>query len=111
MEEYRLPEFNITNILETPTLLNDLNYAPWNKLYKKELFDKYGKYNTSFKIVGDYDFNLRLIYKNKITSKVGLMNIFDYHVNAISEDYFHINATSQVGSMEYVYYKNGLLKL
>ena len=38
------------------------------------------------------------------------MNIFDYHVNAISEDYFHMNATSQVGSMEYVYYKNGLLK-
>lgn len=50
------------------------------------------------------------IYKNKVTSKVGLMNIFDYHVNVNTEDYFHMNTTSQVGSMEYVYYKNGLLK-
>ena len=41
LEEYRLPEFNITNILETPTLLNDLNYAPWNKLYKKCLWDNH----------------------------------------------------------------------
>ena len=61
-------------------------------------------------ISDDKGYKYTNIYKNKITSKVGLMNIFDYHVNAISEDYFHINATSQVGSMEYVYYKNGLLK-
>ena len=50
------------------------------------------------------------IYKKKITTKVGLMNIFDYHVNSTMEDYFHLNATSQVGSMEFVYYQNGLLK-
>ena len=27
-----------TNIYENPTLINDIDYAPWNKLYKKSLF-------------------------------------------------------------------------
>lgn len=36
--EHKLPDFNITNILGTPLLLNQINYSPWNKLYKKELW-------------------------------------------------------------------------
>ncbi len=50
------------------------------------------------------------IYKNKVSSKIGLLNIYDFHVNAELEDYYHLNTTSEVGSMGYVYYKNGLLK-
>ncbi len=50
------------------------------------------------------------IYQDKVSSKVGLLNIYDLHVNADLEDYFHLNTTSEVGSMGYVFYKNGLLK-
>lgn len=65
-------ENNTSTFREYCEPLSKSNICHQSIFYKKELFDKYGKYNTSFKIVGDYDFNLRLIYKNKITP---------YHIN------------------------------
>jgi glycosyltransferase involved in cell wall biosynthesis len=33
---------------------------------KKEMYDKFGKYNTTFKSAGDYELMLRMIHKHKI---------------------------------------------
>lgn len=33
---------------------------------KKEIYDKYGKYDTSFRSAGDYELMLRMIHKHKI---------------------------------------------
>jgi glycosyltransferase involved in cell wall biosynthesis len=33
---------------------------------KKEMYDKYGKYDTSFRSAGDYELMLRMIHKHKI---------------------------------------------
>ena len=38
--------------------------------YKKEIFKKYGYYNKSFKIAGDFEHLLRLIYIKKIKYKI-----------------------------------------
>lgn len=35
----KIPYFKNTNLKSTPNLLLDINLAPWNKLYKKELLD------------------------------------------------------------------------
>ena len=36
---------------------------------RKSVYDKYGLYNESYKIAGDYDLILRLLYKHKISAK------------------------------------------
>ena len=56
------------------------------------------------------NYNYYNIFNNKITCKVGLLNIFDYIPNAVLTDYYYINTTSQVGSMEYVRLGNGELQ-
>jgi glycosyltransferase len=35
---------------------------------RREIFEKYGLYNTDLKIASDYEMILRLFYKHKITS-------------------------------------------
>ena len=50
------------------------------------------------------------IYQDKVSSKIGLLNIYDFHVNSELEDYYHMNTTSEIGSMGYVFSKNGFLK-
>ena len=37
LEEIKLPEFKSTTLKKNPTLLLDINLAPWNKLYKSTL--------------------------------------------------------------------------
>ena len=60
-------------------------------------------------ISDDAGYNYYNIYNYVITSKVGLLNIFDYVSNNQFDDYFHFNYRSSVGSMAYVGYSNGLL--
>lgn len=50
------------------------------------------------------------IYKGQVTSKVSLLNIFDYVSNNDIFDYFYGNTTSQVGSMEYSTQATGVLE-
>ncbi|MBQ9019004.1 MAG: hypothetical protein IJ097_01665 [Bacilli bacterium] len=61
-------------------------------------------------ISDDTGYSFTNIYSDNVTAKVGLLNIFDYISNNELSDYFHINTTSQVGSMEYNVYSNGLLE-
>ena len=39
-EKIKLLSFNPTTLRKTPSLVNEINLAPWNKLYKKELITK-----------------------------------------------------------------------
>ena len=39
-------------------------------IIKREIYQKFGKYNESFKIAGDFEFFLRLFYINKIKFKI-----------------------------------------
>ena len=50
------------------------------------------------------------IYNNFVICKVGLLNIFDYNSNNELNDYFHMNTTSSVGSIQYSTLANGLLE-
>jgi len=61
-------------------------------------------------ISDDAGYNYTNIYNKTVTAKVGLLNIFDYIGSNELNDYFHINLTSEVGSMEYNTYANGLLE-
>lgn len=61
-------------------------------------------------ISDDAGYAMENIYQKQVTAKIGLMNIFDFHVVNASEPYYHMNLTSEVGSMEYVVHGNGLLE-
>ena len=60
-------------------------------------------------ISDDLGYQFTNIYNNAVNAKVGLLNIFDPNVNTELEDYYHVNTTSEVGSMAYNVYKNGFL--
>lgn len=90
---------NIAYFLNT-AYLNSLSYA-------NVLVDNY--FYTG-EISSETGYNYKNIYNNFVTCKVGLLNIFDYVSNNAFNDYFHMNTTSTVGSMQYNTYSNGLLE-
>ena len=90
---------NIAYFLNT-TYLSNLPFKDYlldNDFYIGEISD-------------DVGYQYQNIYSNKVTCKVGLMNIFDYNSNNYFNDYFHLNTTSLVGGMQYNIYSNGLLE-
>ncbi len=90
---------NIAYFLNT-TYLNSLTFVGYlvdNDYYVGEISD-------------DVGYSFTNIYSSKVTCKVGLLNIFDYNSNNYFDDYFHLNLTSNVGSMQYNIYMNGLLE-
>lgn len=50
LKEEKLPKFKDTNLRQNPSLLFSINAAPWNKLYKRSLFDsvKFPKDRTKY---------------------------------------------------------------
>ena len=61
-------------------------------------------------ISDDSGYGLENIYNSVTISKIGLLNIFDFISNSELENYFYLNTTSEVGSMEYDRFKSGLLE-
>ena len=99
---------SIYNINDRTNVGNYLNYSYLGSLpYQGSLVDC--NFYTG-EISDDTSYNFTNIYSNTVTAKVGLLNIFDYVGNNELSDYFHINKTSEVGSMEYNTYSNGLLE-
>lgn len=90
---------NIAYFLNT-TYLSSLSYA--NVLVDNNFYTGEISSETGYKYANIFDKN--------ITCKVGLLNIFDYVSNNYFNDYFHMNTTSTVGSMQYNTYSNGLLE-
>lgn len=105
------------------------NYSSYNSIYNIWDWSNIGSYlnnnyvnSLSYKdklvdcnfyigeISDDAGYRFNNIYNRNVNAKVGLLNIFDYVSNNELSDYFHINLTSEVGSMEYNIYSNGLLE-
>lgn len=62
-----IPDFNITNLESSPNILLDINYSPWNKLYKKELVkDLYFEQDLKYE---DVPFVIEAISKSKRIGK------------------------------------------
>ncbi len=61
---------------------------------KSKLFQKFGLYNESFKIVSDWEFFLRVIIKEKATTKYIDQPLTYYNLEGISND--TLNATKQL---------------
>jgi len=90
---------NIANYLN-----NDyLNSLPYNDKIVDSTF-------YTGEISEDAGYNYLNIYKNQVVCKVGLLNIFDYISYNELNDYFHMNTTSSVGSIQYNSLSNGLLE-
>ena len=105
------------------------NYSSYNSIYNLSDWTNIATYlnngyvnslpyqgvltNCSFytgEISDDAGYSFTNIYNRVDTARVGLLNIFDYVSNNDLSDFFHINLTSEVGSMEYNTYSNGLLE-
>ncbi len=100
---------------------------------KTSLFDPTNRYNIAFKLNKNLlnslaykdkllDFNVYTgevsndtslsftnIYSSFVTTKVGMLNLFDYH-NLGLDNYYLSNTTSSVGKMVYVYHNYGMLE-
>ena len=90
---------NIAYYLNT-TYLNSLSYA-------NIIVDNY--FYTG-EVSSDKSYKFSNIYNSNVVCKVGLLNIFDYVSNNNFNDYFHMNTTSTVSSMQYSTSSNGLLE-
>ena len=105
------------------------NYSVYNSIYNPDDWTNIGSYlnndyvnslpyqgsliKCSFytgEISDDAGYGYINIYNKAMGVRVGLLNIFDYVSNNELSDYFHINQTSEVGSMQYNRYSNGLLE-
>ncbi len=53
---------------------------------KRELFIKYGGYDEHFKIAGDYEFFVRVIISNKVSTKHLQLEIASFDMNGVSSD-------------------------
>ena len=90
---------NIANYLNGE-YLNSLSYSNYlvdSKFYIGEVSVEEG-------------YQYKNIYNNEITCKVGLLSIFDYVSNNYFDNYFHLNNTSEVSSMEYSAHTNGFVE-
>ena len=78
----KIKSFPITNIKKNPNLIFDINLAPWNKLYKKELIENI-KFEENLKYE-DAPFVIESIIKAKRIGKLDKETYY-YVVNSNSE--------------------------
>ncbi len=95
------------NPLEVGSVPNFLNTEFYNILPNKEKLLDTIVYTGE--VSSDTSLDFTNIYNSYVTSKIGMLNLFDYHILG-GDDYFLSNTTSTVGSMVYVYHNYGLLE-
>lgn len=80
--EKKVLDFKATSILEYPNLINEINTSPWNKLYKKELFNGV-QYPETLKYEDLSAVLLALLNAKKICK----LNepLYDYYINMNGE--------------------------
>lgn len=66
------PNNPLQDVLKSHKYVDGISLACWSICHqalftKKNIFDKYGDFNTTYKINGDYEWLLRNIFKNKIS--------------------------------------------
>ena len=81
-----------------------LNNSYLNSLSYKNILVDNDYYTGELSIETDYKY--QSIFSDKVTCKVGLLNIFDYNTTNF-DDYYLVN--SYQGNLQYIKYKNGLL--
>lgn len=71
-------DFETTNIIKSPDLINKINTAPWNKLYKKEIFDDI-EYPENLK----YEDLSTVLFALLKANKISKLNepLVDYYIN------------------------------
>lgn len=70
------------SIYDNPLIIRDIDYAPWNKIYKKELFDGIEfPVNTKYE---DFETILKVFSKAKKIVKVDYP-LYDYYINMSGE--------------------------
>ena len=99
-----IAEFNLKNRNNIGYYLNNIYYyqIPYKDLLSDCKFD-IGEIST------DTSYSMEEIYKDVVTVKIGLLNMFDYNPNKEATDYYLINKTSRVGSMVKTYNKLGII--
>lgn len=79
---YNVNKTNITNLVDNPKLVYLLDYQPWNKLYKKSLWDKvYFPLNTKYE---DLEAVLKVFLKAKKVSYISDY-LYNYLINPNGE--------------------------
>jgi len=96
------------NLNDKTNIAYYLNNTYFNSLSYKDLLVDNNYYVGEISADTGYDF--KNIYTDSVVCKVGLLNIFDYNSNNYFENYFYMNTTSSVGSMQYVGHANGFLE-
>lgn len=82
-EDEKLPSFENTTLKETPNLLLDINLAPWNKIYSRELITKNNIRFVENLKYEDAPFVAECLDKAKKIGKVDLMlNAYIIHGNS-----------------------------
>lgn len=76
-------DFGITTLNDKPSLLLDINLAPWNKIYKKSLFDNNTYYPVNLKYE-DTPFVALMLSKANRIGKIN-MPLYHYIVHGNSE--------------------------
>lgn len=103
--KYRFSEeINSFNLEDWNGLAVYLNNSYLNSLGYKNLLESKEYYIGE--ISPDTSYSYKNIYKDKITCKVGLLNMFDY--DNTDHDGFYLINTLQ-GGMQYIKYNNGLI--
>ncbi|MNQ33538.1 PGL/p-HBAD biosynthesis glycosyltransferase [compost metagenome] len=83
-----------------PMFLKEMTVAHPGALHSKELFNKYGKYNIDYKIVGDYEFllragkSLKALYVDTVTVRMSEGGASD-SVKSIKEHYKAVISTGK----------------
>lgn len=98
-------QFNLADVNNIAYYLNTTYLA--SLPYAGLLLDNY-YYTGEVSVENNYKYSN--IYNSNVVCKIGLLNIFDYVSNNAFNDFFHLNTTSSVGSIQYSTYSNGLLE-
>lgn len=96
-------DFDIASPMNIAYYLNNTYYNTLS--YKNSLLDFV---NNTGEVSEDTEFNYKNLFKSKVVSKVGLLNMFDYNTLDL-DDYYLVNKTSNTTNMVYVYNNIGKL--
>ena len=100
---------NQDNVFDQDNMYN-IGYLLNNEFYSSLYYNNYlingTHYNGTIGEENSYDY--KSIYTNKVYSKVGLLNIFDYNNTLFLDNFYMINSNNE--NTCYVYRKNGVLE-
>ncbi len=99
-------ESNKFNLYDYGSVTRYLNYDFYDsRPYKKLLLNEY-QFIGELTYSNKYKYNN--IYNDKVISKVGLLNLFDYNNTSVLDDYYLVNSND--ADTLYVYHNNGSIE-